>query len=269
MTQEGELSEESADDKMSEWIPVEKKCRAKRRRLLRETPSLVVWKYAALQHIVFQRKVWSKQKQGAWIEGFISELMHDAKLRKRYEMLECEERRNTQSMKGGRFEKIGPRHYRRNVVYDRTVFCSARYFGSPREGKAGIIVIDARTSSLLLVQSYGGLYSIPKGSMERGEDPCAAALRELKEETGMNVSRLDRTHLQPIKEEGRGKNSRENVYLIKVDSRDHPFHLDAIDLEISAIGWFPIKPIMSSTLLRLNKFTQSLLPTILETTSSS
>ena len=53
--------------------------------------------------------------------------------------------------------------------------------------KAGVIVSDPSNNSLLLVQSRGNLWGFPKGSMERGELPIDAALRELEEETGIKL----------------------------------------------------------------------------------
>jgi predicted NUDIX family NTP pyrophosphohydrolase len=46
-----------------------------------------------------------------------------------------------------------------------------------------------------------GAWMIPKGLIEAGEDPLAAALREFEEETGL-APPLDRRPLQPLRQAG-------------------------------------------------------------------
>ncbi len=70
---------------------------------------------------------------------------------------------------------------------------------------AGIVPFryDAGALNVLLVHPGGpfwarkdvGAWSIPKGQHDPGEDPLEAALRELAEETGANVSAIDRSAL--------------------------------------------------------------------------
>ena len=61
-------------------------------------------------------------------------------------------------------------------------------------GGVAIVAID-RDDNVLTVKQYRYAFSrvleeIPAGKLERGEDPRAAALRELKEETGATPERL-------------------------------------------------------------------------------
>ena len=53
--------------------------------------------------------------------------------------------------------------------------------------KAGLFVHDPETGKLLLVQSRGFLWGFPKGSMEGEETVKECAIREMKEETGIEV----------------------------------------------------------------------------------
>jgi len=53
--------------------------------------------------------------------------------------------------------------------------------------RAGVLVLDTSRKYVLLVQSCGRLWGAAKGCMEPGETPEMAALRELKEETGIEA----------------------------------------------------------------------------------
>lgn len=50
---------------------------------------------------------------------------------------------------------------------------------------AGVVVLDPDGNMLLLQRSDNGLFDIPKGAIEKAETTREAALRELKEETGI------------------------------------------------------------------------------------
>ncbi|RMD57681.1 NUDIX domain-containing protein [Candidatus Woesearchaeota archaeon] len=52
-----------------------------------------------------------------------------------------------------------------------------------RERSAGVVVV--RNGKVLLLLYCAGHWDLPKGNIERGEEPRAAALRELFEETGL------------------------------------------------------------------------------------
>ena len=59
-----------------------------------------------------------------------------------------------------------------------------------RTESAGGVVINRR-GEILVVSQHGTSWSLPKGRIEEGEDPLAAARREIHEETG--VTRLELT----------------------------------------------------------------------------
>ena len=59
---------------------------------------------------------------------------------------------------------------------------------------AGVSVIVTNLSGdvLLLKHSYGpAVWSLPGGGLERAEDPLAAARREVREELGVELARID------------------------------------------------------------------------------
>src|SRR5689334_11194252 len=60
-----------------------------------------------------------------------------------------------------------------------------------REHSAGFILFrDSPAGPLYLLLDYGKHWDYPKGHLEKGESPWQAAVRELKEETG--IRQLDR-----------------------------------------------------------------------------
>jgi len=54
--------------------------------------------------------------------------------------------------------------------------------------RAGIFIYDKKNDSVLLVQSRALKWGIPKGGMEEGENFVDCAIRETREETGLNIS---------------------------------------------------------------------------------
>jgi bis(5'-nucleosidyl)-tetraphosphatase len=59
-----------------------------------------------------------------------------------------------------------------------------------RERSAGVIVFHRTDQLTFLLLDYGKYWDYPKGHLEKGEDDLTAALRELKEETGIDDVQL-------------------------------------------------------------------------------
>lgn len=55
--------------------------------------------------------------------------------------------------------------------------------------KAGVFIYDPLTDKVLLVQSRGNLWGPPKGTIEYQESEIECAIREVKEETGLIISK--------------------------------------------------------------------------------
>jgi len=57
-----------------------------------------------------------------------------------------------------------------------------------RNIKAGGLLFDSVEDSILLVQSRGNLWGLPKGTLKKNESIADGAIREIKEETGLEIS---------------------------------------------------------------------------------
>ena len=83
--------------------------------------------------------------------------------------------------------------------------CAWIYFADPKVAVA-LIVIQER--KILLVQRsnepYRGLWSLPAGFVDAGEDPVTAAARECREETGLEVRVSELVDLLSGQEHPRG-----------------------------------------------------------------
>ena len=105
----------------------------------------------------------------------------------------------------------------------------------PRRKSAGVFIYKKKSKKVLFVQSYGEKWGPPKGHFDENETPERCAARELKEETGIELSpstlipyrrtRLDRTYIFYVPVE-------EDFYSTPV--------WDKIDLEITDIRWFSL-----------------------------
>ena len=51
--------------------------------------------------------------------------------------------------------------------------------------KAGVFIFDPTEEKVLLVQSRGNLWGLPKGTLQKNENNKDCAIREVKEETGL------------------------------------------------------------------------------------
>lgn len=70
---------------------------------------------------------------------------------------------------------------------------SAQQQSYNRVYKAGVMIYDPHEDAVLLVQSRGNMWGLPKGSMEAGETFVECAMRETKEETGIELTHRDLT----------------------------------------------------------------------------
>jgi 8-oxo-dGTP pyrophosphatase MutT (NUDIX family) len=89
--------------------------------------------------------------------------------------------------------------------------------------------------SLVLVRHwYNGLWVMPGGGIKKHEIPEQAAVREIREELGIEISQLD-YRLGTYSNTKEGKN--DTVHCFVVELRDRPNIRKRFNLEVSDIAW--------------------------------
>lgn len=94
-----------------------------------------------------------------------------------------------------------------------------------------------RLEVLLVHRAHYDDWSIPKGKVEEGEDDETCAEREVEEETGLRVRRLDELpSVRWIDRFGRPKVARYwRMEPVPADARAHPQH------EVDEVAWLPVE----------------------------
>lgn len=109
-----------------------------------------------------------------------------------------------------------------------------------KEKSCGALVVRKRESSydlVLLRHRFGGHWSFPKGHVEHGENEFQTAMREVKEETGINIKLLDgfRESVEYFPKPGVKK---QVVYFLGNALEEN---LVRQEEEISEVRWVPIE----------------------------
>lgn len=104
-----------------------------------------------------------------------------------------------------------------------------RYFNRNYR-KAGVFIYDPHEDRVLLVQSRGHLWGPPKGTLNIGEQERHCAVREVKEETGLDISPDDFTKAVKIR-------NRAIYYYLEMDTCDINVQDSMEDNDANGITW--------------------------------
>ena len=124
---------------------------------------------------------------------------------------------------------------------------------------AGVLVIDAQGCVLAFQRTGSEQWQLPQGGIDRGEDPLVAAQRELFEETGITIDRVEwiATHSEwlpyvlpkGLRSPKKGLGQIQKWFLFWL--RDDPLHIDlakAPDQEFQAYKWTTIEALIDEVI---------------------
>jgi len=99
--------------------------------------------------------------------------------------------------------------------------------------KAGALIYDPQTNHILLVQSRGHLWGPPKGTIDQGESEMECSIREVKEETGLDIT---------SEEISKGTNINDKAIYYYIEKPVSQVDIqDTLDNDANGICWIKIK----------------------------
>lgn len=105
--------------------------------------------------------------------------------------------------------------------------------------KAGVFIYDPSTLKVLLIQSRGNLWGFAKGTLEDNETERVCALREVKEETGLDINLNDFKKAVKIK-------NRAIYFYVEKKECNVSIQKNIKDNDANGIGWIKIDCLIDS-----------------------
>jgi ADP-ribose pyrophosphatase YjhB (NUDIX family) len=99
--------------------------------------------------------------------------------------------------------------------------------------KAGVFIYDPNKDKILIVQSKGNLWGLPKGSVKYQETERLCAIREVKEETGLDILENHFSKAMIIR-------NRAMYFYIEKDECNVEVQQHIEDNDANGIGWVSI-----------------------------
>tara|TARA_Y100000768_G_C23853077_1_gene621987 strand:- start:15 stop:488 length:474 start_codon:yes stop_codon:yes gene_type:complete len=141
-------------------------------------------------------------------------------------------------------------------IFEMSVYDSDKGFSRNRR-KAGVVIFNPPTDSVLLVQSRGNLWGFPKGSIEENETVEDAAIREVREETGYVLKTKDLLRIHRVNNK---------VHYFESYSARHPLQVQKTPgNDVNSLAWVKlscIKMLTESSKIQLNSHAKFLLKKI-------
>ena len=101
-------------------------------------------------------------------------------------------------------------------------------------GKAGVVLYDTIQDKVLIVQSRGHLWGPPKGTLQYGESQRICAVREVKEETGLDISADSFTRAVNL-------SNRAMYFYMETSETDVEVQSQIADNDANGVGWIKLK----------------------------
>ena len=141
-------------------------------------------------------------------------------------------------------------------IFEMSVYDSDKGFSRNRR-KAGVVIFNPPTDSVLLVQSRGNLWGFPKGSIEENETVEDAAIREVREETGYVLETKDLLRIHRVNNK---------VHYFESYSARHPLQVQKTPgNDVNSLAWVKlscIKMLTESGKIQMNSHAKFLLKKI-------
>lgn len=99
--------------------------------------------------------------------------------------------------------------------------------------KAGCFIYNSKSRKILLVQSRGQMWGCPKGTIKDFENTLNCAIREVKEETGIDLEEKNLNEYAVL-------NSKVLYYFLEMKEIDVYIQNHIFDNDANGIGWFNI-----------------------------
>ena len=99
--------------------------------------------------------------------------------------------------------------------------------------KAGVFIYDPKEDRVLIVQSRGQLWGPPKGTLELGENDTQCAVREVKEETGLEITPSKFSRATKIK-------NRAVYFYLEMDTCSVDVQEDVEDNDANGLTWIKL-----------------------------
>lgn len=99
-----------------------------------------------------------------------------------------------------------------------------------RRKKAGIFLYDPERKKILLVQSHGKFWGIAKGTKEENETFVECAVREVREETGIEISEYELTEYVKV--------GNALYYVYPIIEREVSVQNNVENNDANGVGWF-------------------------------
>ena len=115
--------------------------------------------------------------------------------------------------------------------------------------KAGSLIYDPSSRKVLLVQSRGHMWGCPKGTIKEMETPLECAIREVKEETGIDIEEKSLSDHITI-------NSKCQYYFLKMKENNVDIQNHIVDNDANGIGWFNVdclEKLVNSGFININQ----------------